>query len=438
MVLRSLPSVEARLPATATTMSPSELPVTLATHGSWGDVRPFLLLGRELRRAGHPVTFLGQPEFATAAERAGLEHVAAQSTVPRDSHHRLTRTLLRATDRLEQLDALVSEVVLRDLDRQVESSERVLAGSRLLVAHHMALVPSLVATSLGVTRVSVFLCPGLVPSSGPPLELESRGAARNRLAWAVARARVRKRVEPRARAALAPLLAGGSTFRIEDTLSPTLNLVAASPALCHPDAKRWDAPVEVTGQWHASTGGALPEELAAWLGEGPPPVLATFGSMAAGRGEALGRILRDATSSVGARLLLQRGWAELEAGPPDRTLAYAGPLDHEILFPRAVAVVHHAGAGTTHAVARAGRPSVPVPCLIDQPYWGDRLWRLGCASRPVPLADLSADRLALALGGILDDPEIEAGCRSLAGRIAADDGLARAVEALAPHLDASR
>jgi len=39
--------------------------------------------------------------------------------------------------------------------------------------------------------------------------------------------------------------------------------------------------------------------------------------------------------------------------------------------------MHHGGSGTTHSVARAGKPQVVMPLIIDQPYWAYRVQQLG-------------------------------------------------------------
>lgn len=38
--------------------------------------------------------------------------------------------------------------------------------------------------------------------------------------------------------------------------------------------------------------------------------------------------------------------------------------------------MHHGGAGTTHSVARTGKPQVIMPLIIDQPYWTYRVQQL--------------------------------------------------------------
>ena len=54
-----------------------------------------------------------------------------------------------------------------------------------------------------------------------------------------------------------------------------------------------------------------------------------------------------------------------------------GDVSFDILFPRVTAVVHHGGAGTTAAVARAGVPQIITPIFGDQFYWASRIVDLG-------------------------------------------------------------
>ena len=47
------------------------------------------------------------------------------------------------------------------------------------------------------------------------------------------------------------------------------------------------------------------------------------------------------------------------------------------LFPRAAAVVHNGGVGTTTTAARACAPQAVVPQGVDQRYWAGRVVDLG-------------------------------------------------------------
>ncbi len=136
--------------------------------------------------------------------------------------------------------------------------------------------------------------------------------------------------------------------------------------------------------------------------------------------EHLDDVVTAAVNRAGVRAVVQSGWAELEPAGDDILLV--GDLPHDWLFPRTAAVVHHAGAGTIGAGLRAGVPAVPVPVLVDQPFWADRLHRLGVAPHPLPLHELTADTLTVALRSCLDRSAYRHRAAELARRIRAEDG----------------
>lgn len=109
------------------------------------------------------------------------------------------------------------------------------------------------------------------------------------------------------------------------------------------------------------------------------------------------------------------------------------PIDavpHDWLFPQVAAVVHHGGAGTTAAGLRAGVPSIVIPFMGDQPCWGERVSQLGVGPKPIPRRRLSVEGLAAAIRTATIDPEIRARAAGLGAQIRAEDGVARAVEAV--------
>ena len=84
-----------------------------------------------------------------------------------------------------------------------------------------------------------------------------------------------------------------------------------------------------------------------------------------------------ALRTAGLRGVIQQGWAGLAARGDDDDVITVGDVPHAVLFPRTAAVVHHAGAGTTAAVLRAGVPTIPVPVQFDGFFWSARLVALG-------------------------------------------------------------
>jgi vancomycin aglycone glucosyltransferase len=105
------------------------------------------------------------------------------------------------------------------------------------------------------------------------------------------------------------------------------------------------------------------------------------------------------------------------AGEPFSRQATA-EVNQQKLFPRVAAVIHHGGAGTTFAAARAGTPQLIVPQVADQFYWAERVAELGIGvahNGSVP----SSSSLAAGLESALEHSVIER-AGTMAGRLRTD------------------
>jgi vancomycin aglycone glucosyltransferase len=160
----------------------------------------------------------------------------------------------------------------------------------------------------------------------------------------------------------------------------------------------------------------LPAALEAFLARGEPPIFVGFGSMPAASDAA--RPLIAAARAVGRRILVSRGWADLELLDDAPDAAAVGDVNHDALFPRVAAVVHHGGAGTTAAAARAGVPQLVTAMFGDQFYWASRVVHLGVGTTP-PHATMTELLLASGLREVLG-PSVAARARALAKQIGAD------------------
>jgi len=140
----------------------------------------------------------------------------------------------------------------------------------------------------------------------------------------------------------------------------------------------------------------------------------------------LGGVVAEALRSAGLRGIVQAGAAGIAPQASD-VLLPIGEVDHRSLFPRAAVVVHHGGAGTSHAVAAAGVPSVVVPHIGDQPFWADRLRRLGAAPPSISPRRLDATTLADRLRTAATSVQVGAAADNLQRRMEGENGLAEAV-----------
>ncbi|WP_412076048.1 glycosyltransferase [Streptomyces xanthophaeus] len=185
-----------------------------------------------------------------------------------------------------------------------------------------------------------------------------------------------------------------------------------------------DLNVVQTGAWVLPDERPLPPDLEAFLDAGTPPVYVGFGSMAVRGGEEAARVAIEAVRAQGRRVLVGSGWAELGLIDDQGDCFAVGEVNHQQLFGRVTAVVHHGGAGTTTTAARAGAPQVVVPQLADQPYWAGRVAELGIGvahDGPVP----TVESLSTALDATLD-PETSIRARTVAGTVHTDGAMVAA------------
>jgi sterol 3beta-glucosyltransferase len=98
------------------------------------------------------------------------------------------------------------------------------------------------------------------------------------------------------------------------------------------------------------------------------------------------------------------------------------------------AVVHHGGAGTTAEGLRAGVPSIIIPFVLDQPFWGARIEALGLGPEPIPQKKLTAGRLANAITIAVSDLNMKQRALSYGAAIRAENGTGSAVNVIKQYL----
>jgi vancomycin aglycone glucosyltransferase len=193
--------------------------------------------------------------------------------------------------------------------------------------------------------------------------------------------------------------------------------LAAGPTL-GPWQDMTDLDIVQTGAWILPDERPLPEELETFLDAGAPPVYVGFGSMPMRTSTDLAQVVIEAIRAHGRRVLLARGWAEWALIDDRDDCFVVGEVNHQALFGRVAAIVHHGGAGTTTTAARAGAPQVVVPQIVDQPYWAARVAELGIGAAHNGPA-LTFESLSAALTTALT-PETATRARAVAGTIRTD------------------
>ena len=392
--------------------------------GTRGDVQPAIALALELRKLGHAVRMCTSPNFVGWAASFGLEALpmGVEMRMPaRGAGAPPTLTPEELRRLRESMPDLISD--------QFDTIGAAVDGCDVIVganAHQYA-APS-IAEREGIGCVTAVYAPVSLPSlelPPPPTPGQAAQAAAPagieeqwRNTARVWNERARDRINHnRARLGMPP---------IDDVLEYVLTdhtWLAADAALAPVPVVRGRTILQ-TGTWVLADRTPLPANIEAFLESGEPPVFVGFGSMPAAA--TLSRQLIGAVRVVGRRILLSTGWAELDRIDNAPDCLVAGDVSHEILFPRVAAAVHHGGAGTTAAAARAGIPQVVTPMFGDQFYWAGRIVDLGLGATTSSNA-LTEESLTVALREALD-PATVIRARTFAGRIRHDGAAVAARE----------
>jgi len=417
--------------------------IVLSTFGSFGDIHPYLAIALELKARGHSPVIATSEVYREKMDALGLEFRPVRPDMPSydDTEEliRLSAELIDpkgGTERVMELFTKNPREVYEDLDAVVE-------GADLLLTHPLPLVGPIVAQKRGMPWVSSVLAPisffsaydPPVPPQMPALyHLVRLSPVLGRLFYRMASHRLEKVMEPvyRLRAELG--LARGEQPLLAGQHSGAMVLALFSSVLAKPQPD-WPAHTRVTGfpfydrrDFFGET--ETPAELMEFLEAGPPPIVFTLGSSAFWVAKDFYRDSIRAAQALGQRALLLIGHARnLPAEPlPEGVAAFEYAPFGEVL-PRALAIVHQGGVGTTGQGLSAGRPVLIVPHAHDQFDNAARVVRLGCG-RMIPRPRYNSQSAIKELGALLENPDYATKAFEVGKQVQNEDGASSAADAI--------
>jgi MGT family glycosyltransferase len=392
--------------------------IVLSTFGSFGDIHPYVAIALELKAHGHSVVIATSEVYREKMDALGLEFHPVRPLLPAlddpDEFSRLAEGLMDPKGGTERVFGILTPH-LRDA---YDDLDAVVAGADLLLTHPLPFVGPLVAQKRKLPWVSSVLAPiSFFSATDPPVlpqmpslyHLQRRSVVISRLLYRIGERQLEKLLKPvyRLRAELG--LPRGAQPLLTGQHSPTLVLALFSIVLAKPQPD-WPPNTHVTGfpfydrrDFFGET--ELQPELSKFLDAGPPPIVFTLGSSAFWVAKDFYRDSIKAAESLGQRALLLIGHERNlpRESLPEGVAAFEYAPFGEVL-PRARAIVHQGGVGTTGQALRAGRPTLIVPHAHDQFDNAARVVRLGCA-RQLARPRYNARSATRELRALLEQPE---------------------------------
>jgi sterol 3beta-glucosyltransferase len=405
--------------------------ITISALGTRGDVQPMIALGKGLQAAGHHIQMIAGSNFESWLRGYGFDFLP---TLDMEAVMQSEKGIIwtqRSDNPLKQLQMMrellhdTGDTMLNPVVEAAQSTDLLLSG---FVSEPFI---QTVSEKFGVRYVNTTLQPyrstrsgaaslnPIVPRGDSVLNLLT-GLLGQWFIWWVARETTNNL---RAKFGL-PAHTARSFYQVTRDV-PT---VFGFSRHVVPPAPEWSENIKVSGYWFLDEDSdwTPSPSLTQFLESGAPPVYIGFGSMSSADPQATLKLILDALQ--GRRGVIASGWGKLDSRSPLPDNAFVlDKAPHSWLFERVAAVVHHGGAGTTAAGLRAGKPTMIIPHMSDQPYWGRRVYDLGVGVKPVLRHKLTVEALADGITQLTSDRAMCDRAAKLGEAIRAERGVENAV-----------
>ncbi|MHC5853050.1 glycosyltransferase [Nostoc sp.] len=408
--------------------------ITVVSWGSSGDIVPYIALSLGLQRAGHTVQLLTDHEHQEIVNSYGVNCVSINQNVETFEHldinpfiHHTFRTIIYQ----KRLLQLYQEEVLPECWRVCKDTDAIIFGEG---AHPIYEI----VEKLGIPSYGAFAQPHHQTHAFPVPYMPCRfdlGKIYNWLSYPLfdqlcgqffLQPLNKWRRKSLNLSALPPW--AGIMRRMHQKKLPCL--YSYSPSVL-PKPSDWPDWLHVTGYWFLDrpANWQPPTDIVDFLAAGAPPVYISNNM----NSDLLTKeVVLEVLRLIGQRIIVQS--LDDDAELPDEVFNIKQWIPHEWLLPQVAAIVHHGGCGTTMSSLRAGVPTIIIPSITDQFFWGSRVAKLGLGPTPILQKQFSAKRLAAAILAATNNKTMQARAAAMGKRIQAENGVMLAVEAFHHHL----
>ncbi len=412
--------------------------IVLTTFGSLGSIHPYVALATSLKARGHTVCVAAGETYRCLIQEHGLDFRPVRpdrTTVTEDAEVSRRSTEMRTGSKFAVKNLL--RYAQQTYDDLLDACQK----ADLFISHPAAFSAPLVAEKLKLPWLSVALAPAtlfsacdppVLPSlpwlaqvprfNGFPHSLIFRAFKTATRGWMKPIDELRERVG---------LPANAKHPFFEGMFSPFGTLALFSNILAAPQPD-WPPNTTVTGfLFYRSSVPNKNAEVDAFLEKGAPPVIFTLGSNVVREAGTFYQDSYRAARQIGCRAIFLAGDNAMvrDTDEPPGQIVVTKYAPYHTVFPRAAAVVHQGGIGTTAEAMASGLPMLIVPHVHDQPDNAFRARKLGIA-REEARAKYCAETAAQHLKALLTQSEYKDRAKSVQDQLRTEDGVNTACEAI--------
>lgn len=418
--------------------------IVLTTYGSFGDLHPYMAIALELQARGHRAVLATTDYYRDKIEAAGIEFHAVRPNMA-VSEEEIPEIIAKIMDARTGGEYIFKELLMPYVRESYEDLSAATRHADLLLTHVITFAGPIVAQVSGIPWISTVLAPTSFFSThdptAPPL---FPGIVKLlRLHPSIARTFYRyvKHITAswienvyKLREELG--LPRGEHPVFEGQHSPARVLALFSQVLGEPQPD-WPAQTLVTGFpfYDRKDEAGMSPALEDFLNGGTPPIVFTLGSSAVyAAGDFYRQSIAAATKLRRRAVLLVGDSSNLTTEPLPEGIAAFEYAPYGQLLPRAAAIVHQGGVGTTGQALRAGAPMLVVPFSHDQPDNALRIERLG-VGRMLARKKYVAGRVASELEQLLNEPRYAVKATEVGRIVNREDGASAAADAIESMLE---
>jgi rhamnosyltransferase subunit B len=417
--------------------------IVVTTLGSLGDLHPQIAIAIELQKRGHHVIFATHPEYQARIEAVGLKFHQMRPHNPVDNSQEAAKMM----DLRTGSEYIVRQWLLPSLRETYTDLLDSAKDADFIVSGGGVFATPLVAEKLGIQWALSALAPvGFFSDYDPSVipifpfldKLAGLGFGLNRGIMQLLKIATKSWAEPIHQLRRELGLMAIKNPLMEDNNSPYLVLAMFSSVLAKPQLD-WPKNTVMTGFTFyddRQAGAALNPELEQFLAGGEAPIVFTLGSAAVLTPGTFYRESIEAAKILNRRAVLLLG---KNAPPEDLTdeIIAVDYVPYSQIFPRATAIVHQGGIGTTAQALRSGHPTLIMPYSHDQPDNAARVARLG-TSRTISRKDYARLRVAKELGELLGNPSYASKAAEIGAILELENGVGAACDAIIQRIGSAK
>jgi len=413
--------------------------IIISTFGSFGDVHPYMSLALELQTRGHEPVLATMEYYREKILDAGLKFCPIRPNLqqPKQQEQELIEKIM---DPKKGPKFLTEEVIFPKVRESYADLIEAVKGADLLITHPAAPAGPLVARKTGMPWISTVLAPLSFYSAYdmpvPPFwqwtsKLRVLGPKFTKFFLDTMKSQYKAKAVTSFRDEIGIPDHGNPMF--DGQHSPTCVLALFSTVFAQPQPD-WPPHTHVTGFcfYDGRHEQQISRELNDFLDAGDPPIVFTLGSTAVWVAQDFFQQSIDAAQQLGRRAVLLIGDERNRLPPLPENIFAADYAPYELLLPRAAAVVHHGGVGTTAQGLLAGVPTLIVPFAFDQSDNAEHARRLG-TSITLYRQHYKTPRVARALSRLLAEKRFAEEARNVSDLIKRENGPASAASLIEQH-----